>query len=70
MASSAMQELIPNSLASSCTSRKRSFTSDTGKLPFHMGHVERSGKSAFPSRSFTPFSQAKPSFRGEHSNNL
>lgn len=41
MASSAMKKLILNSLASSCTSRKRSFTSDTGKLPFHIGHVER-----------------------------
>lgn len=69
MAFSAMQKLIPNSLASSCTSRKGSFTSDTGKLPFYIGHVE-SGKSAFPYRLFTPFSQTKPSFAGEHLSNL
>lgn len=64
-----MQKLIPNSLASSCTSRKRSFTSDTGKLPFYIGHVEN-GKSAFPSRLFTAFSQTKPNFTEEHLSNL
>lgn len=69
MTFSTMQKLIPSSLASSCTSRKRSFTSDTGKLPFYIGHIE-SGNSAFPSRSFTSFSQTKPSFTGEHISNL
>lgn len=63
MALSAMQKLVPNSLASRCTSRKGSFTNDTGKLPFYMGHVE-SGKSAFPYRSCTPLAQTKPSFIG------